>query len=127
MGAYKKSHYRSMYFHRSGQAVDAAYEKYLSAIATGVKNYQQSRKVFPVLVAMEMLDREACEQVAAKLGSAPVFSSDKFNMYELVSILRVCERMLSSRYHAIVTNYNGRTHSQSNARTRPQSLIDAGG
>lgn len=113
MGAYKKSHYRSMYFHRSGQAVDAAYEKYLSAIATGVKNYQQSRRVFPVLVAMEMLDREACEQVAAKLGSAPVFSSDKFNMYELVSILRVCERMLSSRYHAIVT-------------TMPTGVVSAG-
>jgi polysaccharide pyruvyl transferase WcaK-like protein len=103
-GAYHKSHYRSLYFHRSGKAVDQAYEKYLSAIAAGVKSYQQSRNVFPVLVAMEMLDREACEQVAAKLGGAPVFSSDKFNMYELVSILRVCDRMLSSRYHAIVTS-----------------------
>ena len=31
----------------------------------------QSRKVFPVLVAMEMLDRDACERVADKLGGAP--------------------------------------------------------
>jgi polysaccharide pyruvyl transferase WcaK-like protein len=55
------------------------------------------------MVAMEMLDRDACERVAEKLGGAPVFASDKFNMYELVSILRACDRLLSSRYHAIVT------------------------
>jgi polysaccharide pyruvyl transferase WcaK-like protein len=106
-GAYKKSYYRSIYFHKSGRAVDEAYERYLSAIAGGVKSYQQSRNVFPILVAMEMLDREACEQVAAKLGGAPIFSSDKFDMYELVSILRSCHRMLSSRYHAVVTSMPG--------------------
>ena len=65
---------------------------------------EKSRKVFPVLVAMEMLDRDACERVAEKLGGAPIFASDQFNMYEIVSILRACDRMLSSRYHAIVTS-----------------------
>jgi polysaccharide pyruvyl transferase WcaK-like protein len=55
------------------------------------------------MVAMEMLDRGACERVAEKLGGAPVFASDQFNMYELVSILRASDRLLSSRYHAIVT------------------------
>ncbi|MFZ3330024.1 MAG: polysaccharide pyruvyl transferase family protein [Candidatus Acidiferrales bacterium] len=103
-GAYKKSYYRTIYFHRSGAQVDNAYEKYLSEMAAGVANYRSSRKVFPVLIAMEMLDRDACEQVAEKLGGAPVFASDKFNMYELVSILRAADRVLSSRYHAIVTS-----------------------
>ncbi len=102
-GAYKKSYYRTIYFHRSGSQVDAAYEKYLSEMASGVAGYQKSRKVFPVMVAMEMLDRDACERVAQKLDGAPVFASDQFNMYELVSILRSCDRLLSSRYHAIVT------------------------
>src|ERR1700684_2660072 len=102
-GAYKKSYYRTIYFHRSGSQVDAAYEKYLSEMAAGVAGFQKSRKVFPVLVAMEMLDRDACERVAEKLGGAPVFASDQFNMYELVSILRASGRLLSSRYHAIVT------------------------
>ena len=60
--------------------------------------------MFPVLVAMEMLDRDACERVAEKLGGAPVFASDQFNMYEIVSILRAADRMVSSRYHAIVTS-----------------------
>src|ERR1700733_3678724 len=103
-GAYKDSYYRTIYFHRSGREVDAAYEKYLSAMAGGVRRYKESRSAFPVLVAMEMLDRDACERVAQKLGGAPIFSSDRYNMYELVSILRACDRMLSSRFHAIVTS-----------------------
>ncbi len=103
-GAYKKSYYRTIYFHRSGAQVDDAYEKYLSELAAGVANYRSSRRVFSVLIAMEMLDRDACERVAEKLGGAPIFASDKFNMYELVSILRAADRVLSSRYHAIVTS-----------------------
>jgi polysaccharide pyruvyl transferase WcaK-like protein len=103
-GAYKDSHYRTIYFHRSGRDVNAAYEKYLTAFARGVEKYKQSQPVFPVLVGMEKLDLDACARVAEKLGGAPVFASDRHDMYELVSILRACDRMLSSRYHAIVTS-----------------------
>jgi polysaccharide pyruvyl transferase WcaK-like protein len=103
-GAYKDSYYRTIYFHKSGPKVTSAYEKYLTAMATGVQNYRKSRKVFPILVAMEMLDLDACERVAAQIGGAPAFGSNQFNMYELVSILRASARILSSRYHAIVTS-----------------------
>jgi polysaccharide pyruvyl transferase WcaK-like protein len=103
-GAYNKSHYRTIYFHRSGRDVDVAYEKYVSEMASGVENYRKQRRVFVVLVAMEMLDRDACERVAAKLGGAPIFASDQLNMYEIVSLLRQCDRLLSSRFHAIVTS-----------------------
>jgi polysaccharide pyruvyl transferase WcaK-like protein len=103
-GAYEKSYYRTIYFHRSGHEVDAAYDEYLTAMAEGVAQYRRTRTVFPVMIAMEKLDRDACERVAAKLGGAPVLASDQFNMYELVSILRACDRILSSRYHAIVTS-----------------------
>jgi polysaccharide pyruvyl transferase WcaK-like protein len=106
-GAYKNSHYRTMYFHRSGADVDAAYEKYLTAIADGVRPYSKERNAFVVFVGMEMLDRDACEKVSAKLGGCPVFSSDRYNMYELVSILRGADRILSSRFHAIVTSMPG--------------------
>lgn len=103
-GAYKNSHYRTIYFHRSGHEVDAAYEKYLAAMAAGVVQYRTTREVWPVLVGMEMLDRDACERVAEKIGGAPIFSADRYNMYELLSILRGCDRILSSRFHAIVTS-----------------------
>jgi polysaccharide pyruvyl transferase WcaK-like protein len=103
-GAYKNSHYRTIYFHRAGHEVDGAYEKYLTAMAAGVVQYRTTREVWPVLIGMEMLDGDACERVAAKIGGAPVFSADRYNMYELVSILRGCQRILSSRFHAIVTS-----------------------
>jgi polysaccharide pyruvyl transferase WcaK-like protein len=103
-GAFEKSHYRTIYFHRSGRDVDAAYERYLSEIASGVDKYRKQRQRFVALVAMEMLDRDACERVSEKLGGAPIFASDQHNMYEIVSILRQCDRMLSSRFHAIVTS-----------------------
>ncbi len=103
-GAYAKSYYRTIYFHRSGREVDTAYEKYLTAMAEGVAQYRRTRSVFPVMIAMEKLDRDACERVAAKIGGAPVLASDQFNMYEIVSILRACDRILSSRFHAIVTS-----------------------
>jgi polysaccharide pyruvyl transferase WcaK-like protein len=103
-GAYKRSYYRTIYFHRSGRDVDIAFERYLSAMAAGVQNYRKDRAVFPVLIAMEMLDRAACERLSEKLGRVPIFPSDRYNMFELVSILRGCSRILSSRYHAIVTS-----------------------
>lgn len=111
VGAYKKSQYRTIYFHKSGKQVDAAFEKYVSAMAAGVDAYRKSRRVFPVMVAMEMLDQEACERVAEKLGGAPVFSSAQYDMFQMVSILRQCDRMLSSRFHAIVTSMPARVPS----------------
>jgi polysaccharide pyruvyl transferase WcaK-like protein len=103
-GAYAKSYYRTIYFHHAGPAVDTAFEKYLSSMAAGIDGYRKSRRVFPVMIGMEMLDREACERVAAKLGGTPIFSSETYDMYQLVSILRASDRILSSRYHAIVTS-----------------------
>ncbi len=102
-GAYEKSHYRTIYFHKSGSAVDDAYKKYLDALARGVKAYRAKHRVFLILVAMESLDTRACEALAGQLGGAPVFSADTYDMYQLVSILRCCSLMVSSRYHAIVT------------------------
>jgi len=103
-GAYQNSHYRTIYFHRSGRDVEAAYERYLSEMADGVDRYRKQQRVFLALVAMEMLDRQACERMAEKLGGAPIFASDRLNMYEIVSILRECDRLLSSRFHAIVAS-----------------------
>jgi hypothetical protein len=36
-GAYKESHYRTVYFHKSGAEVDAAFERYLTAIANALR------------------------------------------------------------------------------------------
>jgi polysaccharide pyruvyl transferase WcaK-like protein len=56
---------------------------------------------------MERLDADACERIAANLGGVPVFRSDAYDMYQLVSILRCCHLMVSSRFHGIVTSMPG--------------------
>jgi polysaccharide pyruvyl transferase WcaK-like protein len=106
-GAYKDSHYRSVYFHNSGPEADRAYEQYLSAIANAVAAFRQQRNVFVVLVATERLDARPARKIAEKLGGVPVLSSDDYNMYQIVSILRACHMMASSRYHGIVTSMPG--------------------
>lgn len=102
-GAYRDCHYRSVYFHRWGSDVVRAYERYLTAIANAVGRYRREHGVLTILVAMEQLDRDACRRVSEMIGGVPVFTSDQYDMYQLVSILRQCHLMVSSRYHGIVT------------------------
>jgi len=103
-GAYKDSHYRSVYFHNTGAEADRALEHYLSAIANAVGAFRKQQSVFVVLVATERLDARPARRISEKLGGVPVLTSDDYNMYELVSILRACHMMVSSRYHGIVTS-----------------------
>ncbi len=103
-GAYKDSHYRTVYFHNSGPAADRAYQHYLTSIANAVDAFRKQRNVFVVLVATERLDARPANRISEKLGGVPVLTSDQYNMYELVSILRSCHMMASSRYHGIVTS-----------------------
>jgi len=104
VGAYKDSHYRSVYFHNSGPEADRAYERYLTAIANAVDGFRTQRKVFVILAATERLDARPAGRISEKLGGVPVLSSEDYNMYELVSVLRACHMMASSRYHGIVTS-----------------------
>src|ERR1700693_5205477 len=106
-GAYKESHYRSVYFHNSGPAADRALEHYLTAIANAVAAFRKQRKVFMVLAATERLDARPAGRISEKLGGVPVLSSEDYKMQELVSILRACHMMVSSRYHGIVTSMPG--------------------
>jgi len=103
-GAYKDSHYRTVYFHTSGPQVASAYRRYLRAWANAVNAFRKKHAVFPVLVAMERLDRNACQEISQRLGGVPVFTSDEHNMYQLVSVLRCGHLLVSSRYHGIVTS-----------------------
>jgi polysaccharide pyruvyl transferase WcaK-like protein len=111
-GAYKNSHYRTIYFQKSGLDVERAYRRYLSELAGAVKAFQSRHDVFTILVATESLDARACGVISPELR-APVFTSDRHDMFELVSILRCCRWMLSSRYHGIVS-------------TMPAGVVSAG-
>ena len=55
-GAYKDSHYRTVYFHNSGPAAEQAYRKYWTAIANAVDAFRKKKNVFVILAATERLD-----------------------------------------------------------------------
>ncbi|HET7440970.1 MAG TPA: polysaccharide pyruvyl transferase family protein [Terriglobales bacterium] len=106
-GAYGDCYYRTIYFHKSGTEVERAFEKYLTAFANGLAAFRARRRVFVVLAATERLDGRAAERISEKMGGVPVVSSDDYDMYQMVSILRSCAMMVSSRYHGIVTTMPG--------------------
>jgi len=102
-GAYKDSQYRTVYFFESGAEVDRKFNHYVAGYAQAAKAFLQRHKVFPILVAMERLDAAACRAIEKEIPGTPIFTSDDYDMFELVSILRACTYMVSSRYHGIVT------------------------
>jgi polysaccharide pyruvyl transferase WcaK-like protein len=102
-GAYKDSQYRTVYFFESGTEVDRKFNHYVAGYAQAAKAFLQRHKVFPILVAMERLDAVACHAIENEIPGTPIFTSDDYDMFELVSILRACTYMVSSRYHGIVT------------------------
>ncbi len=107
-GAFAADHYKSVYFHRSGEDVDKAQDAYLSGIADGLRRFEAEHDVFVVLVGMEKLDRSACDRLTELVGRPlPQFISDDYDMFEMVSMLRRCDMLLSSRYHAIVCSMLG--------------------
>jgi len=102
-GAFKDSQYRTVYFFESGDEVDKKYRHYVSSFGKAAAAFAQRHKVFPILVAMERLDAQACRSMLEFLPGTPVFTSDDYDMFQLVSILRAGSYMVSSRYHGIVT------------------------
>ena len=102
-GAYKDSQYRTVYFFESGAEVDRKFKHYVDGYTQATKAFVQKHRVFPILVAMERLDAVACREIAKEIPGTPIFTSDDYDMFQLVSILRACTYMVSSRYHGIVT------------------------
>ena len=102
-GAYRDNQYRTVYFFESGAEVGRKFKHYVDGYTQATKTFLKRHKVFPILVAMERLDAVACRTIEREVPGTPVFTSDDFDMFELVSILRACTYMVSSRYHGIVT------------------------
>jgi len=102
-GTYKDSQYRTVYFFQSGPEVEKKYQHYISAFAKALAAFCSRHRVFPILAATERLDAVACGDIAKVQPGIPIFTSDDYDMFQLVSILRCGAYMVSSRYHGIVT------------------------
>jgi polysaccharide pyruvyl transferase WcaK-like protein len=83
--------------------VDRKFQHYINGYKNAAKAFVEKHRVFPILVAMERLDALACREIAKEMSGTPIFTSDDYDMFQLVSILRACTYMVSSRYHGIVT------------------------
>jgi polysaccharide pyruvyl transferase WcaK-like protein len=92
-----------VYFFESGAEVDRKFAHYIKGYVEATKVFVQRHRVFPILVAMERLDAVACRAIEKEIPGTPIFTSDDYDMFQLVSILRACTYMVSSRYHGIVT------------------------
>jgi polysaccharide pyruvyl transferase WcaK-like protein len=103
-GAYKESQYRTVYFFQSGEDIEKKYRNYVSGFGKAVAAFRERHRVFPILIAMERLDAQACHAMLEFMPGTPVFTSDEYDMFQLVSILRAGSYMVSSRYHGIVTS-----------------------
>jgi polysaccharide pyruvyl transferase WcaK-like protein len=102
-GAYKDSQYRTVYFFESSAEVHRKFEHYIRGYTEATHAFLQRHRVFPILVAMERLDAVACRAIEKEIPGTAIFASDDYDMFQLVSILRACRYMVSSRYHGIVT------------------------
>lgn len=110
--SYRELHYKSIYFHEYSDESRKRYETYLDGIAEAVMQFQREKRFFPILVAMEQLDRRACNDLQKRLQMpTPILGSDEHNMYDLVAVLRQASFMVSSRFHAIVTSMPGQVPS----------------
>jgi polysaccharide pyruvyl transferase WcaK-like protein len=107
-GAYKDSHYRTVYFHNSGPAAEQAYQEVLECDCERGRCVPQEEECLRDTGGDGATGCASGETGSAeKLGGVPVLTSDEYNMYELVSVLRACHMMASSRYHGIVTSMPG--------------------
>ena len=130
-GGYKESHYRGPYFHKSGAQVDASYEQYLKAFAKAAQAARQKYRMFPVLVACETAGcaRLPCNRRTHRWRAGVHFRRLRHVSIgehsavgpsdDLVALSR--NRHVHAGARAVSGSDDGRTHSQPDARTRPQS------
>ena len=102
LGLHKEQWLRSIYFFQHNKNNRKQFATYVKSFATGVKDFIKEKNLFPVVIGMEQLDRQACELFAQEIGAAATLISDQHDMHDLVSVLRASRLVVSSRYHAIV-------------------------
>ncbi|MCA9693936.1 MAG: polysaccharide pyruvyl transferase family protein, partial [Myxococcales bacterium] len=107
-GQYKTEHYKSIYFHHASDKAERQLAAYHKGLADAVNAFRRDHDVFTILVGMEKLDRRSAEMLNRRLDrEAPLFISDSYDMYELISVLRNCSMLVSSRFHAVVCSMPG--------------------
>ncbi|MCB0271995.1 MAG: polysaccharide pyruvyl transferase family protein [Bdellovibrionales bacterium] len=108
LGQHQDEHYDSIYFHEINEKKKQQFEKYILSIHNALKRFEEEHQIFPILIGMEKLDRKACNAINKKrTHPIPMFISDEYNIFEMLSILHHASSLISSRFHAIVCSMTG--------------------
>jgi polysaccharide pyruvyl transferase WcaK-like protein len=102
-GAHKDRHFGSIFFHTASPEIERKYQTYLAQLGLAVGCLSRTMSAFPVIVAMDRVDRQACHDLAAIFeSSCAIIIGAEHEVGEVVSALRCCGLLISSRFHALV-------------------------
>lgn len=101
-GASSPLRYGPFHFHTWDDAREAAYDAYVERFAGLAERFR--RQGFPpVLVAMERLDRAACEDIAARVPfDVPIMARGTATLDDVAGTVAHAARVVTTRYHAAV-------------------------
>jgi polysaccharide pyruvyl transferase WcaK-like protein len=103
-GQVQSNHYRGMMFFQPADTAARRCAALLDAVARAARDHAARRPsgVFPVIVGMEANDRQACMDLAERLGAAKPLIAGDVEPDLIVATLRGAARLVSARYHAVL-------------------------
>ena len=101
-------HYEKWYFFTWSEERARLYRAYIDGIANAVNRFRAAHDVHVVIIGMEALDYDACQDLSAALDSpAGIFSSRFYDGHQMTAILHTLSMLVTSRYHARVLSMTG--------------------
>jgi polysaccharide pyruvyl transferase WcaK-like protein len=98
-GRFADLHTRSVFFLSWSDERAAKYDAYLAALAKTIDALRQGGG-FPIMIAMDRLDRGACDALATRLSTPiPQFIGLEHGMNATVALIRQAALLISSRFH----------------------------
>lgn len=94
--------YDNIFFFSDSEERRAKYRRYLSEFAKVINAYRQEHQAFVVIIGMERLDAQACNDLRELAGDCAVITSKDTPVFTMASILNQLNALITSRYHAAV-------------------------
>lgn len=94
--------YDHMFFFSDSEERRKKYHTYLNELAQVIRAYREEHGAFVVLIGMERLDTQACNDLKAMVGECAVITSKHTPVFQMVSVLQQTDALVTSRYHAAV-------------------------
>lgn len=102
-GSHAENHYGFFYFHAESEEISRKFEAYIQSICQAVESWGRQKNAHVVLIGMDRIDQAAVKALSAQLTCPhSVFTSPEFSPGQIVSLLRLSDVLISSRFHAIV-------------------------